>query len=202
VAIDLPAGATAATDGSDMAQGSAGRCPACPGEVPAFAYARAAAVYAGPVRQAIHALKFGRRPAVGRVLGALVLEQCGQGLSGDVDAVVPVPLAADRLAERGFNQAALIAAPVARGLRVPLRARWLARVRSTRPQSELAASDRVANVAHAFRACPAARDAHVLLIDDVLTTGATASACARALGGVGARRVGVLTVARALRGTV
>jgi predicted amidophosphoribosyltransferase len=85
---------------------------------------------------------------------------------------------------------------VARRLGVPVRPRWLRRVRPTRPQSDLAASERRANVRGAFRAAPEVSGRHVLVLDDVLTTGATLGECARALRDGGARRVGVLTVAR------
>jgi predicted amidophosphoribosyltransferase len=85
---------------------------------------------------------------------------------------------------------------VGRALARPVRARWLGRARPTRPQSELAADERRRNVRGAFRAAPAVDGRHVLVIDDVLTTGATAAECARALRAAGARIVGVLTVAR------
>jgi ComF family protein len=111
--------------------------------------------------------------------------------------LVPVPLSRDRERERGFNQAALLAERLARGLGAPFRVRWLARTRATAPQTELDAAARRANVRGAFVASTAAAGADVVLVDDVLTTGATASECARALRAAGARAVGVLTVARA-----
>jgi ComF family protein len=115
-----------------------------------------------------------------------------------VTAVVPVPLARARERARGYNQAALLAERIADGLRVPLRPRWLARVRDTPAQSDLTAAERRANVRRAFAASPAVRGAHVVVVDDVLTTGATVSECARALRAAGAAAVGVLTVARVL----
>src|SRR5439155_1068432 len=86
---------------------------------------------------------------------------CWDGIAG----IVPVPLAADRERERGFNQAALLAERVAQGLALPVRARWLARGRATRPQSDLPAAERSANVRGAFRAAPAVAGRHVLLVD-------------------------------------
>ena len=151
-----------------------------------------------PLREALHALKFGGRRALARPLADLLLEQCGAGLPADVTAVVPVPLARDRERARGFNQAGLIAERLARRLGLPLERRWLARVRATAPQSELAAEERRTNVRGAFRAAPDVRGRHVLLVDDVLTTGATLAECARAVAAAGAARVGVLTVARVL----
>jgi ComF family protein len=171
-------------------------CGPCAAEPPAWDWARAAAEYTGVVRDAIHAFKFEGKRALARPLAALIREQWGAALAGDVGGLVPVPLAADREHERGYNQAALLAEGLAAGLRVPVRPRWLARVRATRAQSDLGAAERRANVRGAFAADPAAAGRHVVVVDDVLTTGATAAECARALLAVGAARVGVLTVAR------
>ena len=173
-------------------------CPRCEARRPAYDWGRAAARYEGPLREALHALKFGGRRALARPLADLLLEQCGAALPGDVAAVVPVPLARDRERARGFNQAGLIAERLARRLGLPLERRWLVRVRATAPQTELAAAERRANVRGAFRAVPDVRGRHVLLVDDVLTTGATLAECARAAAAAGAARVGVLTVARVL----
>ncbi len=171
-------------------------CGHCAEEPPAYDYARSAARYAGTIREALHALKFSGRRALARPLADLLLEQCGGVLPGGIAAVVPVPLARDREYLRGFNQARLLAEPVARRLGVPLEPRWLARVRETCPQSDLSAAERRANVRGAFRASPAVMGRDVLVVDDVLTTGATLADCARALREGGAGRIGVLTVAR------
>jgi ComF family protein len=171
-------------------------CGPCTIEPPPWDWARAAADYTGVVRDAIHAFKFERRRALARPLAALVLAQWGGILRTGVSALVPVPATRAREAERGFNQAALLAERVAVDVDVPVRARWLARVRATRAQSDLGAAERRANVRGAFAAAPAAAGRHVVVVDDVLTTGATAAECARALRAAGAARVGVLTVAR------
>ena len=171
-------------------------CSACVADGPAYDYSRSAAVYGGVLREALHRLKFGGRRALARPLADLAVEQCGPSLPDGIAAIVPVPLAGDRERERGFNQAALLAERVAQGLALPVRARWLARGRATRPQSDLPAAERSANVRGAFRAAPAVAGRHVLLVDDVLTTGATLAECARALRAAGADRIGALTVAR------
>jgi ComF family protein len=170
-------------------------CLAAP---PAFDYARAAAVYGGGVREAIHGLKFGGRRSLARPLGDLVSEQCGAALTERPDALVPVPLARARERERGFNQAALLAERLAERLALRVRERWLVRLRATAPQSDLAAPERRANVAGAFAAAPAVAGLHVVIVDDVITTAATVGECASALRAAGARRVGVLAVARVL----
>jgi ComF family protein len=163
---------------------------------PPFDYARAAGVYTGVLRDALHAFKFRGKRALARPLGRLVLEQCGGVLGPHVDALVAVPLTRERERERGFNQAELLAAHLAATSGLPLRPRWLARCRGTRPQTELTAAERRANVARAFTASPRAAGAHVVLVDDVFTTGATVAECARTLRAAGARAVGVLAVAR------
>lgn len=170
-------------------------CGTCAGAPPAFDWARAAGLYTGPLRDAVQRFKFGRRPALARPLAALVLEQCAAAVP-PAATFVPVPLARERERERGFNQAALVAERVARALGRPLSPRWLRRTRATVAQTELDAAARRANVRGAFVASPSAAGADVVLVDDVLTTGATAGECARALRAAGARSVGVLTVAR------
>ena len=186
------------TASAPMPPAARDRCGACAAEPPRFDYARAAGAYAGPLREALHALKFHGRRGLARPLAALVREQCADALASDVDALVPVPLTRARERARGFNQAGLIAARLATALDLPVRGRWLRRIRETAPQTELAAAERTRNVRDAFAASAAVSGRHVVVVDDVFTTGATAAECARALRGAGARRVGVLTVARVL----
>jgi ComF family protein len=173
-------------------------CGTCAADPPAFTWARAAAEYRGTLREALHAFKFNGKRWLARPLAELIVEQCGAALPAGAAALVPVPLSRERERERGFNQAALLAERLARPLDVPVRARWLARLRATLPQSELSASERARNVRGVFGASSAVAGLHVIVVDDVLTTGATAGECARALRAAGAAEVGVLTVARVL----
>jgi ComF family protein len=185
-----------------VAPRSIAACAACATHPPGYDYARSAALYEGPLREAIHALKFGRRRALASPLGDLTAQQCAVSLPDGIEALIPVPLARARERERGFNQAALLARRVGGTLGIPIRPRWLARVRSTPPQSDLSAAERRANVRDAFRASARVAGRHVLVVDDILTTGATLDACARALRAAGARRVGALTVARVVHAAV
>ncbi len=177
-------------------------CAPCRTNPPPYDYARSAALYEGQLREAIHALKFAGRRAIAGPLGDLAAAQCAASLPGGIDALIPVPLARERERERGFNQAALLARRIARYLDAPVRSSWLVRTRPTRPQSELSAAERRANVHDAFRASGRVAGCDVLVVDDILTTGATLDACARALRAAGAGRIGVLTVARVVHAAV
>jgi len=151
--------------------------------------------YSFPVDVAIKAFKYKRRlfyvPAFCEVL-------CGAEklLPGEIDAVMPVPLHWRRKAYRGFNQAAELAKPLAASLGLPL-ARGLYRSKATPFQSGLNAKKRASNLQGAFRFSRTATHAHVLIVDDVVTTGATLRAMAKVLLANGVKRVSSLTVARA-----
>jgi ComF family protein len=157
--------------------------------------ARAAGIYEGSLRQIIHALKYRGHASLARPLGALMREAAGDWLDDAV--VVPVPLHPWRSLRRGFNQADLLACTLGRPVWRPLR-----RHRLGRPQAGLHAAERRANVSNVYVMRRFRRKAirpDVVLVDDVLTTGATAEACARVLLEAGVQRVRVLTAARALR---
>lgn len=174
-------------------------CEVCRRAPPPFAYARAVAAYRNGMREAIHRFKFGGRVALARPLGDLLADEGGLDLPVEgIDGIVPVPLHPRRQAERGFNQAELLARRLARRWRRPLLPRLLVRARPTRPQTELDEAERRRNVREAFRVLDpeAVAGRHLLLVDDVLTTGSTAAEASRALLAAGARMVGVLVVAR------
>lgn len=165
-----------------------------------FDTARAAAVYQGPLRHAIHRFKYGRAASLGLPLGAYLANRAvADGLVFfPIDLVVPVPMHAQRERRRGFNQAVLLAREVAALSGVPLAPTALRRVRKTAAQVGLSTDRRRANLSAGVFSVPdpaVVAGKRVLLIDDVFTTGATVSACARALKAAGAGEVHVLTLA-------
>jgi len=155
-------------------------------------------VFEGPIRQALHKLKYRRNVVLGDAL-ARHLADYVLTLGWPVEVVAPVPLGKARMKERGYNQVGLVAMPLAHLCNWTYEPRALARARETRSQVGLTAVERKENVAGAFRGDPArVSGKNVLLMDDVATTGATLSACAEALMQAGAVKVYSLTLARAL----
>ena len=167
---------------------------------PAYRRARAVARFAdGPAQALVHRLKYGDRPDYARVLGRWMAE-AGAALVAEADVLVPVPLHPRRLWRRRFNQAAELARAVGQASGRPLDLDGLVRVKATRSQVGLSRAERAENIQGALRIAATAkgrfRDRRVLLVDDVLTTGATANAAARALLRDGAASVDVLVFAR------
>ncbi len=152
--------------------------------------------YGGPMADAIGRYKYGARTDLAVRLGRLMADASLPWI-GSVDVVVPVPLHWRRRLARGFNQASLLARPVARALRAKLCLSSLRRVRATRSQVGLSGVDRYKNVRGAFRARLRPEVRNVLLVDDVRTTGATLFECARELHCAGAESVKALALAQA-----
>ena len=174
------------------------RCRRC--DADAYTAARACGGYEGALRAAVLALK--REPNVSRSLLDLLVERQQHKPLDQATRVVPVPLHPQRSQQRGFNQAAVIGAALARRVRLPFDDTCLIRTtHSERHRAGMDATGRRASVARAFevRYPLLVRGEKVLLIDDVFTTGATVSACAEALMAAEAEAVFVLTIARALR---
>jgi ComF family protein len=176
------------------------QCGACLEEPPAFDRARAAVAYEESSRQLILGFKHGQKIHLAHSFAYALLQRHG-AMIAEADYIVPVPLHRWRLFRRGYNQAALIARLLAKESGRPALIEGLRRIRATKPQQGAAAA-RALNIKGAFavgRLPPDFAGKRVLLVDDVLTTGATVEACARVLRGAGAGYVDVLCFARVIR---
>lgn len=179
-------------------QGYPGLCQRCLLERPPYVAIRSWAIFDGPVRAALHRLKYKRDVSLGEILGRPLIGFL-QELGWQVDMVIPVPLGVARLRERGYNQTALIARPLALGTGMAYRPQALSRIRETRSQVGLSVLQRKENVTGAFQASPKwSSGRSLLVVDDVATSSATLEACAIALLEAGARQVYGLTVAKAI----
>ena len=188
---------------------SLAECGACRNDAPGFDAARTLGLYTGKLRRAVLHLKFGGEERLGERLGELLVPAWDGLLRlGDLGTllIVPVPLHPSRRRERGFNQSELLAAGLARALRrkgggtdPQVVKSYLHRKRATPPQTGLSVAARRENLRGAFEVVnpTAVHGREIVLIDDVMTTGATLSACARALKRAGATRVMGLALARA-----
>ena len=189
----------------------ASACVVCARLTPWFSASIAGAAYAGLGGELVRRAKYGRDPLLAFPVAGLLLDVVDEwSAAARIDEVVSVPSTRRRRRERGFNLAELIADPIARRLGVPFRPRRLSRVGEPAPQAALTRPQRrraahgTVRVAHQspltrflFRGHRGVRGRRVLLVDDVLTTGATANACARALMSAGARDVAVAVATRA-----
>ena len=178
-----------------LPQGFADLCGRCLRSPPHFDTTIALADYAPPVDRMIAALKFGGRLPLAAAFGRL-LARHAHGVLQAADAICPVPLAFERQAERGFNQSHEIARCCAGRRGARLRPDILLRTRHTVAQTELSLAERRRNLRGAFAARGDLSEQHVVVIDDVMTTGATLDEVAAALKRAGARRVTNLVVAR------
>lgn len=178
------------------------RCGACRAHPPPYDHARAVGDYDGPLRQAIHLFKYRGKLPLRWPLLQLALEHFHEHYPmAAYEAIIPVPLHPRRLMQREFNQAVLLASGLSQHLQVPLLEGLLVRTRQTRPQVELSGDERRSNVKGAFAVTdPGLIDGKAaLLVDDVLTTGATVGEAARILKNAGARQVDVFALARVVR---
>ncbi|MDF2628935.1 MAG: putative competence protein ComF [Symbiobacteriaceae bacterium] len=175
------------------AYASDGLCAECAAGSP-FGVVFSLGPHAGALREAVHHLKFEDRTELGAVLG----RRLARRISVKFDCVVPVPLHRSRLRERGYNQAAIIGRQLADASGIPMHEDMLVRLRGTGHQAKLQRRNRLHNLQGAFgvtTATPPWAGGRVLLVDDVLTTGATAAAAATELYGSGARSVDLAVLA-------
>jgi ComF family protein len=174
------------------APGTCGRCLRRP---PPLAAVQAACRYGFPLDRLLPRFKFHQDLAAGRLLAQLMAEACAP--LPRPDALIPIPLHRTRLRQRGYDQALELARPLARALSLPVRDDTLLRVRATLPQSELDAIARRRNLRDAFGVrSGGVLPKHVVLVDDVMTTGATLHAAAKALLRAGVQRVDAWVCAR------
>lgn len=177
--------------------------PQAMADPPVFARARAVCGHDDIARALIHRFKYGDRLELAVTMGGM-MALAGRELLADADVIVPVPLHRLRLWRRRFNQAAELAKVLAGKAGKPVDTRSLVRVRRTRPQVGLSRNERQENLQGALRVVPASRPRiegrRILLIDDVLTTGSTANASARALLRAGATAVDLITFTRVIPG--
>lgn len=182
--------------------GSEALCPDCLDHVRSYKAARSALVYGEVVGILVKQLKYNDQlQGLGRF--SQWMAAAVQAQAGEVDVVVPVPLHWRRLLGRYYNQAAWLAYGLADQLQLPCQPQWVRRVRHTPPQARLSREERQRNMKRAF-AVPASRHAavagkRILLVDDVMTTGATIEACADALKDAGAGDIYAVTLARTVR---
>ncbi len=175
-------------------------CPSCPVHPLLPEAVRAAAHYAGAVKDAIHRLKYAAKPAVAPALAQLLIQAWQSTLTEPLhaaEAVIPIPIHRERERERGFNQSALLARQFCHAVGLPLWDHALVRATYRQPQVGLDAAQRMQNVKDAFRVVRSEEVAgrRVLLMDDVWTTGSTLNEATKALLQAGADRVFALTVA-------
>ncbi len=194
----------------DLAEAEGPSCRTCRLAAPPFVRAVSYGPYTGRMREAVHALKYQKLHPASRRLGRMLASAVAQlqPATGDDLLVVPVPLHRSKRSERGFNQTSLLAAAAVRALReshpqwrLTLASGVLVRHRATGSQAGLTPRQRRLNVRNAFRVPnPAAlAGRHILVVDDILTTGATVRSASRALVAAGAASVWVATLARARR---
>ncbi len=180
-----------ATTGADVL---CGRCQRRP---PAFHRTFAAFSYHYPLDALIQRFKYRADLACGRVLGELLADELAQRAEPLPDALLPVPLHWSRLCRRGFNQSVELTRPIARRLRLPMLRAAVRRSRRTPPQARMPLAERRGNVRGAFSVRQRLDLDTVAIVDDVMTTGETANALAKALRGAGVRAVQIWVLARA-----
>lgn len=173
-------------------------CLACRRNRPPWSGLAFHGLYAGALREVIHGHKFSHDHGLGRLLGHLITEAWGRHGLARPDRILPVPMLPAKVAARGFNQSVELARLLGKAIGQAPWPRGLRKTRDTMAQSSLGRAERRRNVAGAFEAGPGMAGQHVLLVDDVMTTGATLTACTEACLAAGARRVDIFFLGRAV----
>lgn len=173
-------------------------CLACRQTRPPWSAMAFHGVYAGALRDIIHRHKFSHDHGLGRLLGHLTRQAWDRHGLTRPDCIVPVPMLPAKVLARGFNQSVELARMLGKAMKLAPRAGALRKTRDTMAQSSLGRAERQRNVAGAFEAVADLSGQHVLLVDDVMTTGATLKACAEACLAAKARRVDIFFLGRAV----
>ncbi|PKO02933.1 MAG: hypothetical protein CVU43_05230 [Chloroflexi bacterium HGW-Chloroflexi-5] len=178
--------------------GKSSFCEECRLSPPPYTQMRSWTSHTGPTRKAIHALKYKRNLVIGRILAQPLIEMIEKS-GWQIDLVVPIPLSKTRMRTRGYNQAALISRYLATSLNIQHSTNCVKRVRDTSTQIDMDVNKRFTNLLDAFYANPATlKKRNILIVDDVITTGATMHNCAKAILNAGAEKIYCLSVARAI----
>lgn len=169
-------------------------CESCLKTHPPFSKILYYGIYEGTLKEAIHLLKFNGVKRLSKPLSLLLPELSIPEANG----IVPVPLNNKRLKQREFNQTASISRHLSRELKIPLMLYVLKKTKNTHPQTDVTGKERLKNLRNAFTASEAINGLGLLLVDDVITTGATVRECAKTLIGAGAKSVTVVALARSM----
>jgi len=184
----------------DAASKNDALCGRCIKQRPQFDYAYSLFYYQGEVIRLVHRLKFSEKISYARSIGELLLKKVLDELlpeQGRPEYIIPVPLHNKRLRQRGFNQSAEISRVIAKKTGLTIKHDVVVRQRSTLTQTGLKAKQRQKNIKGAFKVMRSLNAKHVLIVDDVMTTGSTVNELAKVLKKSGVERVGVLSIARA-----
>ena len=181
-----------------LPQEQVGVCKTCLADRPHFHALRAWTVFEEPIQHALHKLKYRKDVSLGDAL-AFQMVSFVEKLNWKIDMILPTPLGMQRMKDRGYNQAAMVAKPLAMALQVEYVPEQLTRKKETRTQVGLTKVERKKNVEGAFQASAKVKRKHIVVMDDVSTTGSTLSSVAECLYSAGAENVYALTVARALQ---
>jgi competence protein ComFC len=172
-------------------------CQSCLSTAPAYNALRSWGFFKGPLREALHNLKYRQDLGLGEIFSLHLIKLVSE-LNWQIDGICPVPLSRKRAQQRGYNQSSLLAWPISLGLKIPYLPKGVERIRDTRSQVGLSKPERIQNVLGAFQARSSlVKCKSILIVDDVTTTGSTIQSCAQALLDAGAKAVYGLTLARA-----
>jgi len=173
-------------------------CLACRRSKPPWSGLAFHGTYSGALRELIHRHKFSHDHGLGQLLGHLIRQAWARHALARPDCIVPVPMLPAKVLSRGFNQSVELARMLGQAVGLPPQRTGLRKTRDTLAQSSLGRAGRHRNVAGAFEARESMSGRHVLLVDDVMTTGATLAACSEACLAAGARRVDIFFLGRAV----